>query len=85
MTEEPKVKWEEFRVAGSEMVEKVKDLVRQGNIRRVVIRQDGKTVLEVTLTVAALGVLAAPLWAALGAFAALATNCTIAVEREVTE
>lgn len=85
MTEESKVKNEEFKVSGSELVEKVKELVHQGNIRRIVIKQDGNTVMELPLTVAAVGVVLAPVLAALGAFAALVSNCSIVVERIVEE
>jgi hypothetical protein len=85
MTEQPKVKREEFKVSGSELVEKVKELFHEGNIRRIVIKQDGKTVMELPLTIAAVGVIVAPVVAAVGAFAALATNCSIVVERVVED
>lgn len=75
--------WEEFKVAGSEIVDKVKELLHEGNIRRIVIKQEGRTVLELPLTIAAVGVVVVPVLAAVGAFAALATNCSIAVERIV--
>ncbi|MEN6478518.1 MAG: DUF4342 domain-containing protein [Anaerolineales bacterium] len=75
--------WEEFKVAGSEIVDKVKELLHEGNIRRIVIKQEGRTVLELPLTIAAVGVIVAPVLAAVGAFAALATDCSIAVERIV--
>lgn len=81
MAEEKKVKQEEFKVSGSELVDKVKQLLHEGNIRRIVIRQDGTTVMELPLTVAAVGAVLAPMLAAVGAFAALATNCSIIVER----
>jgi len=81
MTEEQKVKQEEFKVSGSELVDKIKQLLHEGNIRRIVIRQDGNTVIELPLTVAAVGVVLVPVLAAVGAFAALATNCSIIVER----
>ncbi len=72
---------QEFNVSGGQLVDKVKELIREGNIRRIQIRHEGRTVLEIPLTVAAVGVLVAPVVAALGAFAALATDCTIVVER----
>ncbi len=72
---------EEWRVQGSQLVDRVRDLIHQGNVRRVQIRHEGRTVLEIPLTVAAVGVLVAPMLAALGAFAALATECTLVVER----
>jgi hypothetical protein len=74
-------KKEEFKVTGQDIVEKVKNLVHEGNIRKIIIKQDGKVVMELPMTVAAVGTLIAPVLAALGAFAALATNCTIEVEK----
>ncbi|MBN1401868.1 MAG: DUF4342 domain-containing protein [Anaerolineae bacterium] len=82
---EQKVRQEEFKVAGSQLVEKVKELFHEGNIRRIVIKQDNRTVMELPLTVAAVGAVLAPVLAAIGAFAALATNCSIVVERIVEE
>jgi hypothetical protein len=82
---EQKIRSEEFKVAGSELVEKVKQFLHEGNIRRIVIKQDGQTVMELPLTIAAVGVVLAPTLAALGAFAALVTNCSIVVERVVQE
>jgi len=81
---------EKFSVKGSELVEKVKKLIHEGNIRRVRVIHDGKTVLELPLSIGApaavIGILTAPLLAALGAFAALVTECTIEVEKiEKTE
>ena len=72
---------EEFKVSGGQLVDKVKELLHEGNIRRIQIKHEGRVVLEIPLTVAALGVLVAPVLAAVGAFAALATECTIVVER----
>ncbi len=76
---------EKFTVSGSQVVEKVKQLIHEGNIRKVRIIHEGKTILEIPLSIgapaAAIGILAAPLLAALGAFAALATECTIEVEK----
>ena len=85
MTEESNARQEEYKVAGSELVEKVKELLHQGNIRRIVIKQEGETVLELPLTVAVVGALLAPVLAALGAFAALVSNCSIVVERVVED
>lgn len=85
MAEEQNVKREEFKVSGSELVEKIKALVHEGNIRRIVIKQDGQTVMELPLTIAAVGVILAPVLAALGAFAALVSNCSIVVERIVED
>ncbi len=72
---------EEFRVSGSQLVDKIKELVHEGNVRRIQIRHEGRIVMEIPLTLAGVVVLVAPVLAALGAFAALATECTIVVER----
>jgi len=79
------VESEKFTVSGSQLVEKVKQLIHEGNIRRVRLLHEGKTIIEIPLTigapVAVAGILAAPVLAALGAFAALVTECTIEVEK----
>ena len=76
---------EEFTVSGSQLVDKIKQLIHEGNIRRVRVLHEGQTVLEIPLTIgapaAAIGIMAAPVLAALGAFAALVTECTIEVEK----
>lgn len=76
---------EKFTISGSQLVEKIKQLVHEGNIRRVRVIHEGRTILEIPLSIgapaAALGILAAPVLAALGAFAALVTECTIEVEK----
>lgn len=74
---------EEFRVSGEKVVAKVKELVREGNARRIYIKNEkGETLIEIPLTIGAVGVLAAPIFAAVGALAALVTNCTIVVEKK---
>jgi hypothetical protein len=73
--------FEEIKVSGAQLVDKVKELIHEGNVRRIQIRHEGRIVLELPLTVAAVGVVVAPVLAALGAFAALATECSIIVER----
>ena len=82
---EPKVTREEMKVSGEELVAKIKQLLHEGNIRRIVIKQDGRTVMELPLTIAAVGVVVAPVLAAVGAFAALVSSCSIVVERIVKE
>lgn len=76
---------EKFTVSGSQLVDKIKQLIREGNVRRVRLIHKEKTVFEIPLTVgapaAAIMILAAPVLAALGAFAALVTECTIEVEK----
>ena len=80
---------EKFTVSGERIVEKVKQLIREGNIRKVRLVHEGRTIIEIPLTigapVVAAGILAAPVLAALGAFAALVTECTIEVERTKKE
>jgi len=73
---------EEFRVSGGELVEKVKEIVHEGNIRRIIVKHDDKTVVEIPLTVGVIGALIAPQIAALGVIGALLTKCTIIVEKE---
>ncbi len=73
--------WETIKVEGGELLEKVKSLIREGNVRRIVIRQGERSVAEFPLTVGVVGTVAAPILAAVGALAALLTNCTIQVQR----
>jgi hypothetical protein len=75
-------KTEEFTVNGEELLAKVKSLINEGNIRRIIIKgEDGKTLVELPLTIGVVGALLAPVLAAVGAIAALVTKCTIVVER----
>ncbi len=81
MTEEH-VKTEEFKVSGDALLQKVKELLHEGNIRRVMIKNDeGRTLIDVPLTWGVVGTLIAPQLAAIGAVAALMTNGTIVVEK----
>ena len=77
---------EKFAVSGSQLVDKVKELIREGNVRRVRIVHEGRTLVDIPLTVgasvAAATVLLAPVLAAVGAIAGLVTDCTLEVERE---
>jgi hypothetical protein len=73
---------EEFRVSGEAVVAKVKELVREGNVRRITIKnEEGRTLIEIPLTIGVIGTILLPVWAAIGAIAALAANLTLAVER----
>jgi hypothetical protein len=73
---------EEFTVNGEELLAKVKSLINEGNIRRIIIKaEDGKTLVELPLTIGVVGAILAPMLAAVGAIAALVTKCTIVVER----
>ncbi|HEV8339961.1 MAG TPA: DUF4342 domain-containing protein, partial [bacterium] len=76
---------ERIQVTGDRLIETIKKVIHAGNVRRLIIRDGERTVLEVPLTVAAVGVLAAPVVAAIGAFAALASDYTLEVEREKEE
>jgi hypothetical protein len=81
-TETKPPRTEEFRITGEELLAKVRELVHEGNIRRVIIRNEaGTTLVEIPLTVGLVGVALLPVWAAVGAIAALATDCSIVVER----
>jgi hypothetical protein len=75
--------WESIKVEGGELLEKVKSLIHEGNVRRIVIRQGERSVAEFPLTVGVVGTVAAPILAAVGALAALLTNCSIEVQRTV--
>jgi hypothetical protein len=76
--------WETIRGQGGQVVDEVKRLVREGNVRRVVVRQKDRVVAEFPLTVGVVGALAAPALAAIGALVALLADCTLDVEREVS-
>jgi hypothetical protein len=74
--------FEECKVRGKELVDKVSELIHEGNVRRIILRDEkGNTFLEIPLTIAAVGVIAAPILAAVGGLAALASNFQIVVER----
>ena len=73
---------EEYRVDGDELLKKVKDLVHEGNVRRVIIKNgEGNRIIEIPLTIGVVGAVLLPVWVAIGAIAAVVTDCTIEVER----
>ncbi len=77
-----KVVREEFSVSAENLVERVKELLHEGNVTRIIIKSDkGNVLLEIPATIGVIGAVIAPWLAALGAVAALATNCRIVVER----
>jgi hypothetical protein len=77
---------EEFRVSGEAVLAKVKELVREGNVRRITIKnEEGRTLIEIPLTIGVIGTVVLPVWAAIGAIAALAANLTLAVERRPSD
>lgn len=83
MDEKEKITKEEFRVNGEEVLAKIKELIKAGNIRRIILKnEEGNTILEIPLTFAVVGAVLAPMLAAIGAVAALLTKCTIVVERK---
>jgi len=84
MTEqtEQKTRTEEFQIDGDQLVAKIKELVHQGNIRRITIKNEsGETLIEIPLTIGVVGALLLPVVAAVGAIAALVTKCTIVLEK----
>lgn len=72
---------ESFKVAADQLVDAVRKLLHEGNVRRIVIKQDGRSVAEFPMTVGVVGAVVAPVLAAVGALAAVLTDCTIEVER----
>jgi Domain of unknown function (DUF4342) len=75
--------WETIRVQGSEILEKLKQIIHEGNARRVIIKQGDHVVAEFPLTAGVVGTLIAPVLAAIGALVALLKDCSIEVEREM--
>lgn len=76
------VRYEEFRVDGEQLLTKIKEIIHEGNVRRIIIKNDkGETYIEIPLTIGVVGVVLLPVWAAIGAIAALAANFTIMVEK----
>lgn len=79
---EEKVHTEEFHINGDELLARIKKLIHEGNIRRIIIKdKDGKTIMEIPLTVGVVGILLAPTLAALGAAAAVISEATVLVEK----
>jgi hypothetical protein len=77
-----KTRTEELAVDGEKLVSTIKELVHQGNIRRITVKnRDGKELIELPLSIGVVGMLLLPTLAALGAIAALVTECTIVIER----
>jgi hypothetical protein len=75
--------WETIKVEGGQFVDKLKGVLHEGNVRRIVVRQGERTVAEFPLTVGVVGAVISPVLAAIGALAALLTDCSIEIEREV--
>jgi hypothetical protein len=78
-----KVSYEEFRVDGEALISKIKEILHEGNVRRIIIKDDkGHTYIEIPMTIGVVGAILMPVWAAIGAIAALAVNFTIVVEKD---
>ena len=74
---------EQFKVNGHEVLKKIKELIKEGNVRRIIIKDEkGKVLMEIPVTFAVVGAFFAPVLAAIGALAALVSKCTIEVERK---
>lgn len=81
-----KTQTDSFHIKGDELIKKVKDLIHEGNVRRITINdKNGKTLIVLPLTIGVVGAVAAPILAAVGAIAALVSECTISVERKNTD
>jgi hypothetical protein len=75
---------ETFKVEGGQLLDKVKQIIREGNVRRILIKQGDRVVAEFPLTIGVVGAVFAPMLAAVGAIAALVTDCSIVIERSET-
>lgn len=74
---------EEFKVSGGKLIQKLKDIIKEGNVRRVVLKNpQGRTLLDMPLTAGVVGAALLPFWAAVGAVAVLATDYTVLIERD---
>ena len=85
MTKKTKAKatQEQFKIDGHEVLQKVKQLIKEGNVRRIIIKNEkGKVMMEIPMTFAVVGAVFAPVLAAVGALAVLMNKCTIEVERK---
>ena len=77
-----KVSYEEFKVDGEALISKIKEIIHEGNVRKIIIKDEkGHTYIEIPLTIGVVGAILLPVWAAIGAIAALAANFTIIVEK----
>ena len=86
LIENPAGDREKHKVSGDRVIAKIKELIHEGNVRHVVIKNDeGRTLIEFPVSIGLAGALLLPVWAAVGAIAAMVTDCTIEVEREAEE
>src|SRR6184192_3371624 len=77
-----KTYWDSFKAEGESVISKIKAVIHEGNVRRVVVQHQGRTVAEFPLTAGVVGAVLAPVLAAIGALVALLQDCTIQVERD---
>ena len=77
-------RWESFKAEGDQIVERLKKLVHEGNVRRIVVEHEGRTIAEFPLTVGVIGLVVAPVLAAIGMLVAMLGDCTIQIERIVS-
>jgi hypothetical protein len=83
--DEQKVYREEFEVTGDAVIAKIKEIIHEGNVRRITLKnEEGKTLIEIPLTLGVVGAVMLPVWAAIGAIAALAVNLTLVIEKVET-
>jgi hypothetical protein len=75
--------WESVKIESGQLLDRVRHIIREGNVRRIRVRQNGSVVAEFPLTVGVVGTVFAPVLAAIGALAALLTECSIEIERVV--
>jgi hypothetical protein len=86
MTDKNQSNQESFRVAADDILSKVKEIIKEGNARKIIIKNDkDETIIEFPVTIGAIGAVLAPMFAAVGVIAALATDCTIIVEKRETQ
>lgn len=79
-------KTETFSVSGDEVIAKIKELLHEGNIRRIVLKDEkGVTLIEIPLTIGVIGAVLLPVWAAIGAIAAMVAKLTLIIERVESE
>ncbi len=77
-----KTRTEEFKLSGSDIINKIKELIHEGNVRKIILKdEEGRTFMEIPLTIGLVGALIVPVWAAIGAIAALVSRLTIVVEK----
>lgn len=80
-----KTVWESFKAEGENVLDKIRALIHEGNVRRVVVQHDGRTIAEFPLTAGLVGTVLAPVLAAVGALVALLKDCTVHIERAAEE